>query len=137
MTWSIASFPAQRVFEYPGFRMDERLRPIQRLQCPFEFKTVFEKGSSFRSPCLRVHYLRSDREVSRMGLVVTRRIGGAVARNRVKRLLRDVFRRNQRLLLESFDIVLVPQGGVRSHAEYLEAFLKFTVRVGQGASCAR
>ncbi len=117
--------------------MDERLRPIQRLQCPFEFTTVFEKGSSFRTPCLRFHYLRRGRELSRLGLVVTRRIGGAVQRNRVKRLLRDVYRKNQKLLTEPYDIVLVPQGGVRSHSEYLEAFLKFTARVGGGVPCAR
>lgn len=117
--------------------MDERLRPTQRLRLSFEFTRVFEKGRTFRAPCLRLHYLPSGRESSRLGLVVTRKIGGAVQRNRVKRVLREVFRRQRHLLLAPMDVVLVAQGGVRAHAEYLEAFQRFAAVVSGGASCVR
>lgn len=72
-----------------------------------------------------------------MGLVVTRRIGNAVKRGRVKRLLREVYRRNKGRLPCSMDIILLPQGGVRSHAEYLEAFLRFAEKVGAGEKCVK
>jgi ribonuclease P protein component len=117
--------------------MNERFRPVERLRCAFEFRTVFDRGSCFRSPCLRVHYQRTAGGPSRMGLVVTRRIGNAVKRNRVKRLLREVYRRNKERLPCSMDIILLPQGGVRTHAEYLEAFLRFVEKVGASAQCAK
>jgi ribonuclease P protein component len=109
--------------------MDEKLRRTQRLQISLEFQQVFDKGKCFRSPALRVHYRRSDRELSRLGLVVSRRVGNATVRTRVKRLLREVFRREKSRLPEPMDVVLVPQGAPRGHAEYLAAFVEFTGRL--------
>jgi ribonuclease P protein component len=110
--------------------MDSRLRPTERIQTSFEFREVFDRGSCFRTPVLRIHYQRTRRELSRVGLVVTRRIGNAVQRNRVKRLLREVYRQNKGRLPGSTDVVLVPQGGVRTYREYLEAFQRFAGKVG-------
>ena len=109
--------------------MDERLRRTERLKCSLEFRNVFERGRCFFTPYLRVHYRRNGRELSRLGLVVTRRMGKAVLRNRVKRLLREVFRRNKRRLSVPLDVVLVPQREPRKHGEYLAAFLQFVEKV--------
>ena len=43
----------------------------------------------------------------RLGIAATRKLGGAVARNKAKRLIREVFRRNK--LAPGFDIVIVPR----------------------------
>jgi ribonuclease P protein component len=105
--------------------MDEKLRPTERLHSAFEFEKVFEEGRCFRTPWLRVHYRPNPDGRSRLGLVVSRRVGKAVLRNRVKRILREVFRRNKGRLPAPLDVVLVPQREARTHAEYLEAFLRF------------
>jgi ribonuclease P protein component len=56
-----------------------------------------------------------------MGLTVTRRTGGAVARNRIKRVLRDVFRRHRHTLPGSMDIVINGHRSILSmSAERLE-----------------
>ena len=47
----------------------------------------------------------------RMAVVVSRRVGGAVRRNRVKRLCREAFRLVRPLLPEGWDVVLAPRGG--------------------------
>src|SRR5688572_393965 len=105
--------------------MDEKLRPTERLHNALEYERVFEKGRCFRTPWLRVHYHPNAEGRSRLGLVVSRRVGKAVLRNRVKRILREVFRRNKSRLPAPLDVVLVPQKEPRTHAEYLEAFLRF------------
>lgn len=46
--------------------------------------------------------------LDRLGLVASRKLGGAVARNRSKRLLRESFRRNPREGAEALDLVLIP-----------------------------
>lgn len=48
----------------------------------------------------------NGRSESRIGLTVTRKIGGAVVRNRIKRMLRDLFRRNRTKLLPPLDLVV-------------------------------
>jgi ribonuclease P protein component len=56
---------------------------------------------------------------TRLGLTVSRKIGGAVARNRVKRLLREYFRLSYDQLPSSVDIVFVARQGAAelSYAE--------------------
>jgi ribonuclease P protein component len=58
-----------------------------------EYKRVFEGGRRFASPQLTLHWLR-DAQPPRLGLAVSRKVDpDAVGRNRIKRCLRDQFRR--------------------------------------------
>ena len=45
--------------------------------------------------------------IGRLGIAATKKLGGAVERNRAKRLIREVFRRNKRA--PGFDVVVVPK----------------------------
>jgi ribonuclease P protein component len=49
---------------------------------------------------------RSDGEAARLGITVTRKVGNAVRRNRIKRLVREWFRQ-RRAELDSWDVVVV------------------------------
>ncbi|WP_437899712.1 ribonuclease P protein component [Sorangium sp. So ce124] len=51
---------------------------------------------------------------SRLGLVASRKVGGAVSRNRAKRLLREAFRRFPELFPERVDIVVILRTGAGS-----------------------
>jgi ribonuclease P protein component len=48
---------------------------------------------------------------SRLGVTVGRRVGCAVRRNRIKRVVREVFRRNRELFPSDCDVVLVARAG--------------------------
>jgi ribonuclease P protein component len=66
---------------------------------------------------LRVHtphfviLVVSGGDGQRLGVTVGRRVGGATRRNRVKRLIREVFRRNRELFPDDCDLVLVARPG--------------------------
>ena len=51
--------------------------------------------------------LPNGKGVGRLGIAATRKLGGAVQRNRAKRLIREVFRRNK--VAEGFDVVVIPK----------------------------
>ena len=51
--------------------------------------------------------LPNAQPVGRLGIAATRKLGGAVQRNKAKRLIREVFRRNK--IAEGFDVVVVPK----------------------------
>ncbi len=53
----------------------------------------------------------NDLSYSRLGLSVSRKVGNAVKRNRVKRLIRELFRKNKDKFPKGYDIVFIPRKG--------------------------
>lgn len=100
----------------------------QRLRRSSEFQEVRVQGG--RRECgpflLQIRILPSVDEapLRRLGVIASRRIGNAVARNRAKRRLREVFRLNQACLPERCDVVLVARQAVLEmpFAELVERF---------------
>lgn len=87
----------------------------QRLSHAREFQAAFAARCSVPAGPLRVHARlnASDPPTARLGLSVGRRVGSAVRRTRVKRLVREAFRLEQRALPAGLDLVVV----VHPHAE--------------------
>ena len=51
----------------------------------------------------------AQKPANRIGIIVSRRLGGAVRRNRCKRLLREAFRLNRHLLIDGVDCIFYPK----------------------------
>src|SRR5689334_989900 len=81
-------------------------RPAERIRRRAEFQQVYERGTKIHSRYCTVFILPNERPVGRLGIAATRKLGGAVVRNRAKRLIREVFRRNK--IAQGLDIVVVP-----------------------------
>ena len=82
-------------------------RTLERLRRSQDFTTVMRGGPRARHPLLTVVSRRNEGPATRIGLAVSRHVGGAVVRNRVKRQLRMVMRALP--WRPGFDIVIVPQ----------------------------
>ncbi|HJW76180.1 MAG TPA: ribonuclease P protein component [Thermoleophilia bacterium] len=82
-----------------------------RLSRSSDFKKVYRQGSSVASRFLVLYYFKrsseGDGEGPRMGLSVSRKLGGAVVRNRIKRLLREAFRSCHERLAQEYDYVVI------------------------------
>ncbi len=62
-------------------------------------------------PALVVYAAHAEQPWTRIGLTVSRKVGGSVVRNVVKRRLREAFRRNKRDLPLGFDLVVIARVG--------------------------
>ena len=130
--------------------MAERLfLPRQsRIRKQAEYSACYERGRRYHTE----HFLvfvrpRENGACTRMGMAVSRKVGKAVTRNRVKRLLREFFRLHRALLPEHLDIVAVAKKhtgaadlsqGNRLVADYSAAWVREAIRrAGTGSASTR
>ena len=89
-----------------------------RLTRSAEFDRVYRQGRSFANRHLAVYaFPRPGEEATRLGLSVGRKVGGAVDRNRVKRLLREAFATRRDAIAGAHDVVIVARPDVLELAE--------------------
>ena len=67
--------------------------------------------------CLVVYYRRNGSPICRLGLTVSAKVGKAVVRNRIRRLIRESYRLMEERVLPGFDIVVVARGRA-ANADY-------------------
>lgn len=79
----------------------------QRLTTKHEFQNVLQAGEKFVAPQLIVLGLPNGLGVSRLGLIVSKKVGNAVVRNRIKRRLRNIFRQTSQSIQTPKDIVII------------------------------
>ena len=87
----------------------ERLTRASRLRRRREYLAVQRQGRRVHTPHFIMVVLPGTGQ--RLGVTVTKKVAGAVGRNRVKRLAREVFRRNRDLFPPKTDVVLVARSG--------------------------
>jgi ribonuclease P protein component len=87
------------------------------LQKPWQFRQVYRKGEKFDCKYAVVFYYRTGDEANgpQFGFVASKRVGGAVKRNRAKRLLREAARETVgRLKHRDVWIVLVARSAIKN-----------------------
>lgn len=97
---------------------DERFPSPERLRLRLEYERVYRDGRPYRTPLVVLFVLTAPALSRKAGFVAGRRVGGAVSRNRAKRLLRESYRRHKNRLPESgVQVVFIARAGC-GEAEY-------------------
>jgi ribonuclease P protein component len=89
-----------------------------RLRKNSDFQRVYKKGHSWAHPLLVLYALRNDLGYSRFGFSVSKRVGGAVVRNRARRLIQEATRLRLAMIADGWDVVIVarqPMGEANFH----------------------
>lgn len=91
---------------------DERFPAGFRLRKQADFARVYARRCSASDGLILVYVAASTLDHPRIGLSVSRKVGGAVERNRWKRLLREAFRQSRQALPAGIDLIVIPRPGV-------------------------
>lgn len=89
----------------------ERFPRTARVRKRFEFLRAQRRGRRRHTPHFVVILFERSAESSRLGVTVSRAVGNAVARNRVKRATRELFRRHRTEVLPAADVVVIAKPG--------------------------
>ena len=103
----------------------------RRLTSSSEFERVRKNGKSQRNQLIILNVLEIEAASSfRAGFVTSRKIGGAVARNRVRRRLREIVRRHQHRMIKPVWMVTIAReaSAEASYAELEDAWLRLAKR---------
>jgi ribonuclease P protein component len=80
----------------------------EKLHLQGDFKTVFKKGLKFDAKTVKVLAFKGDgKQIRRLGLVTSAKVGNAAQRNLAKRRLREIFRTNKNSMAQGLDLVFV------------------------------
>ena len=83
----------------------------RRLRKSWEYQQVWKMGCKRHTPHFILLIAETRTGVSRLGLTVSRKVGNAVQRNRVKRLLREYFRTENHRFRQPIDLSVVAKKG--------------------------
>jgi len=104
----------------------------QRIKQSRDFARARAQGERLAQGVLVANWLKLENGTTRLGVVTSKKIGGAVERNRARRLLREVFRMHQNDLKQPVDLVLVARPSIvgKKFTEVEKDFLRVLEKAG-------
>ncbi|GAB6189491.1 ribonuclease P protein component [Marinitoga arctica] len=89
--------------------MNETFKKSERIHFKNDFDNVFSCGKRQVNDYFVVIYIKNNLEYSRIGITIKKKFGKAYKRNKLKRYIREIFRRNKSLFPQDYDIVFLPR----------------------------
>ena len=94
------------------------MRKNYRVKSEKDFNAIFKRGQSFANRKFVVYMLEKEQKHFRAGISVSKKLGNAVVRNRIKRKIRHVLMQYQKQLVQA-DFVVIARKGVEE-LDYLQ-----------------
>ncbi len=107
--WSFSSFFwnfGLKIWGFPNMVKEGRIVKNR------EYKKVYAKGRYYSSRNAVLYVLKNENNKKRVGYSVSKKVGNAVVRNKIKRRLREIYRLNQHRIKHEVDMILVARRGI-------------------------
>ena len=93
-------------------RGSNTFRQCERIRKRSEYLSIYQQGTRTYSRDFTIVFQKNQLGYRRLGITVSKKVGGAVRRNRIKRMIREFFRLNKNQVAESQDTVVIGKKGI-------------------------
>jgi ribonuclease P protein component len=108
------------------------LEKKHRLTKRKEFNYIFKKGKAFSTKLFVLNYSPTKLPTFKVGFSVSKKIGNAVIRNKVKRKMREAFRSFSNEVSEQYNYILVARKGIElASFEEIKKAIYFSLEKGR------
>lgn len=98
---------------------DESLRKYEHIIKAKDFRRAYKKGTYFKRENFVLYVMPNEHGTSRIGFSISSKyIKLASARNRLRRRLKEIYRKKKRFLKKGFDIIFIVRKGATSIRRY-------------------
>ena len=83
-----------------------------------DFQNVYRNGKSYANKYLVMYVLENNKEINRLGISASKKVGNSVVRHRFARLVRESYRLHENIFNSGLDIVVVARKDAASVGYY-------------------
>ena len=83
-----------------------------------DFQKVYRQGRSYANKLLVMYIFENDRQMNRLGISVSKKVGNSVIRHRVTRLIRESYRLSEECFVCGLDIVVIARTAAKGKSYF-------------------
>ena len=84
-----------------------------RIRKNMEFKNIYKVGKNYWNRNLILYVKKNGLNETRVGYTITKKIGNAVTRNKIRRRMKEIYRLHFHNIKEGYDLVFIAKRGVK------------------------